>query len=37
MLKKNIDEGTELEEYQNLELSEGSTPKMGNEENNGRI
>ena len=37
MLKKNIDEATELEEYQNLELSEGSTPKMDNQEIEGRI
>lgn len=37
MLKKNIDEETELEEYQNLELSEGSTPKVDNLQNNGGI
>ena len=37
MLKKNIDEATELEEYQNLELSEGSTPKMDNQEIEGII
>lgn len=37
MLKKNIDEATELEEYQNLELSEGSTPKMDNQQIEGRI
>ena len=37
LLKKNIDEATELEEYQNLELSEGSTPKMDNQEIEGRI